>query len=82
MTDHAKALRDMADHGDGAYDSVTLDHAADWVEQALEVLRAVEWTGVSWEEPVCPVCSAEKLLDDPHAPDCKLAALIGTKVAE
>jgi hypothetical protein len=48
------------------------------IEQALEVLRAVEWTGHECE---CPLCDGHYGFKT-HAPDCKLAALIGAKVAE
>jgi hypothetical protein len=53
--------------------------AAGWIEQALEVLRAVEWSGNIDGWKTCPLCTADERA---HTPDCKLAALIGAKVAE
>jgi hypothetical protein len=47
------------------------------LDEALEVLRNVECPSGS-----CPECGAWWPQRDGHKPDCKLAALIGAKVAE
>lgn len=62
-----------------------MEAAADLLEQALDVLREVEWCGreaFNTEsrrmESLCPCC--ERLEADTHEADCALARLIGAKV--
>jgi hypothetical protein len=54
--------------------------AADWIERAVAVLRAVEWSGVVDGFKCCPDCHAT--IGQPHETDCDLAPLIGAKVQE
>ena len=52
---------------------------------ALDLLRDLEWEGHIYDEPACPDCSAARypiigVAPEPHAKDCRLAAMIGAKV--
>lgn len=46
--------------------------------QLLELLREVEWAGADGIHSACPVCKW-RYIDRKHAPDCKLAQVLGTK---
>lgn len=90
LAEHAARLRHFALFVGNRYPPMSLGEpeigdelreTADALEQAAEVLRAVEWRGVapdrhSWlEDAHCVGC--EHSQPNGHAPDCKLAALIG-----
>ena len=78
--------------GEYHYPNGLLSDAAQIIETLLVVegiLREVEWAGMTWEEPCCPICGAFKSMDLPktdtypfvkagiHRPDCRLALALG-----
>ena len=48
------------------------------LDEALEVLRALEWAGTEWHvgASACPACGVEQADSRGHASDCRLASLL------
>lgn len=57
-----------------------------WLDDGLALLRSLEWSGTMWSwtamanRAACPACWTTQGTD--HAPDCRLALIIGAKRRE
>jgi hypothetical protein len=60
---------------DEAYENalLTARQLGEWLDEAWEVLKRVEWQGDFCDEPACPYCLGRRR---EHANDCRLAALL------